>query len=74
MLQITKDQFNKFLKERIELEGECDGCGTVVELYEVTEYPASEEPENSKYFKSYCPKCDSYYQIKKSKMMKKTRQ
>jgi hypothetical protein len=70
---ITKEKFNEHQKEKLELNGECESCGCEIELYEVNESPACDLPENLKYFKGYCTKCDCYYHIKKSSLFRKMR-
>jgi hypothetical protein len=68
---ITKEKFNEHQKEKIELKGECESCSCEVDLYETIEFPACDNPENMKYFKGYCSKCDCYYQIKKTALFRK---
>jgi len=71
MPMITKDKFNEGQKEKIEVKGECESCGCEMDLFEVTESPLSETPENLKYFKGYCAKCDCFYQVKKTHLLRK---
>lgn len=69
-VMISSEEFRKDSPTRIEdYDTECLNCGADLEVYEVTESPASELPENKMYFKVYCPKCDTNYKLKKPKKL-----